>query len=114
MDNQEIFDILKNELLQSKLLCVTASDLSRDEKAITSDKAGTTTDQNTNVLEISGIRTIITDTAGLRKASRKVEKMGIRYAHMVGITEQIMCQGMRADFRKVGIPCTVHCRRAAV
>ena len=31
----------------------------------------------------------------------KVEKMGIRYAHMVGITEQIMCQGMRADFRKV-------------
>jgi leucyl aminopeptidase (aminopeptidase T) len=31
----------------------------------------------------------------------KVEKMGIRYAHMVGITEEIMCQGMRADFRKV-------------
>ena len=51
--------------------------LSRDERAITSDKAGTTTDQNTNVLEISGIRTIITDTAGLRKASRKVEKIGI-------------------------------------
>lgn len=31
----------------------------------------------------------------------KVEKNGIRYAHMVGITEEIMCQGMRADFRKV-------------
>ena len=30
-----------------------------------------------------------------------VESKGIRYAHMVGITEQIMCQGMRADFRKV-------------
>ncbi|MFA5503919.1 MAG: aminopeptidase [Vulcanimicrobiota bacterium] len=31
----------------------------------------------------------------------KIEKLGIRYAHMVGITEQIMCQGMRADFLKV-------------
>lgn len=31
----------------------------------------------------------------------KIEKKGIRYAHMVGITEEIMCQGMRADFRKV-------------
>ncbi|GMU50863.1 MAG: hypothetical protein AMXMBFR33_00090 [Candidatus Xenobia bacterium] len=30
-----------------------------------------------------------------------VERMGLRYAHMVGITESIMCQGMRADFRKV-------------
>jgi len=32
---------------------------------------------------------------------RRVEARGIRYAHMVGITEDIMCQGMRADFRKV-------------
>jgi len=31
----------------------------------------------------------------------KVEANGIRYAHMVGITEEIMTQGMRADFRKV-------------
>ncbi len=31
----------------------------------------------------------------------KIEKNNIRYAHMVGITEEIMCQGMRADFRKV-------------
>ncbi len=31
----------------------------------------------------------------------KIEKNGIRYAHMVGITEEIMCHGMRADFRKV-------------
>ncbi len=30
-----------------------------------------------------------------------VERLGLRYAHMVGITESIMCQGMRADFRKV-------------
>ncbi len=31
----------------------------------------------------------------------RIEELGIRYAHMVGITEDIMCQGMRADFRKV-------------
>ncbi|MCA9795448.1 MAG: aminopeptidase [Candidatus Eremiobacteraeota bacterium] len=31
----------------------------------------------------------------------RIEELGIRYAHMVGITEAIMCQGMRADFRKV-------------
>lgn len=31
----------------------------------------------------------------------KIERRGIRYAHMVGITEEIMRQGMRADFRKV-------------
>ena len=29
------------------------------------------------MLEISGIRTVITDTAGLRNASRKVEKIGV-------------------------------------
>ncbi len=31
----------------------------------------------------------------------KIEKNNIKYAHMVGITEDIMCQGMRADFNKV-------------
>ena len=31
----------------------------------------------------------------------RIEEKGIRYAHMVGITEEIMCQAMRADFRKV-------------
>ena len=51
--------------------------LSREERAITSDKLGTTTDHNSNVLEISGIRTIITDTAGLRNAKREVEKIGV-------------------------------------
>ena len=51
--------------------------LSREDRAITSDEAGTTTDQNSNVLEISGIRTVITDTAGLRNASRNVEKIGV-------------------------------------
>jgi leucyl aminopeptidase (aminopeptidase T) len=30
-----------------------------------------------------------------------VERRGIRYAHMVGVTPQIMQQGMRADYRRV-------------
>lgn len=30
-----------------------------------------------------------------------VEANKVKYAHMVGITEEIMCQGMRADYRKV-------------
>ncbi len=32
---------------------------------------------------------------------RLVERRGIRYAHMVGVTSQIMRQGMRADYRLV-------------
>ena len=32
---------------------------------------------------------------------RRIEALKLRYAHMVGITEDIMCQGMRADFNKV-------------
>lgn len=31
----------------------------------------------------------------------RIEALDIKYAHMVGITERIMCQGMRADFNKV-------------
>ena len=30
-----------------------------------------------------------------------VERRRIRYAHMVGVTPQIMQQGMRADYRQV-------------
>jgi leucyl aminopeptidase (aminopeptidase T) len=30
-----------------------------------------------------------------------VERRRIRYAHMVGVTPQIMCEGMRADYRQV-------------
>lgn len=32
---------------------------------------------------------------------KRIEARKVRYAHMVGITEEIMCQGMRANFRKV-------------
>lgn len=35
------------------------------------------------------------------KFVKAIDSHGIKYAHMVGITEEIMCQGMRADYRKV-------------
>ena len=56
--------------------------LSREEKAITSDEAGTTTDQNFNTLEICGIRVIISDTAGLRNTKRKIEKIGVERTNL--------------------------------
>jgi leucyl aminopeptidase (aminopeptidase T) len=40
-----------------------------------------------------------------------VERRGIRYAHMVGVTPQIMMQGMRADYRLVDRLSTVLCER---
>ncbi|MGM9991322.1 MAG: aminopeptidase [Candidatus Bruticola sp.] len=33
--------------------------------------------------------------------TRAIEANHVKYAHMVGITEDIMCQGMRADYKKV-------------
>jgi aminopeptidase len=40
-----------------------------------------------------------------------VERRGIRYAHMVGVTPQIMMQGMRADYRLVDRLSTRLCER---
>jgi leucyl aminopeptidase (aminopeptidase T) len=40
-----------------------------------------------------------------------VERRGIRYAHMVGVTPQIMQQGMRADYRLVDALCRRLCER---
>src|SRR5437762_3527409 len=40
-----------------------------------------------------------------------VERRGIRYAHMVGVTSQIMRQGMRADYRLVDDLSQCLCRR---
>lgn len=40
-----------------------------------------------------------------------VERRQMRYAHMVGITPQIMRQGMRTDYLKVDALCNVLCRR---
>ena len=40
-----------------------------------------------------------------------VERRRIRYAHMVGVTPQIMCEGMRADYRQVDRLSTQLCER---
>ena len=40
-----------------------------------------------------------------------VEKRRIRYAHMVGVTQEIMQQGMRADYRQVDRLSTELCER---
>jgi aminopeptidase len=42
-----------------------------------------------------------------------VERRGIRYAHMVGVTPQIMQQGMRADYRLVDALSQKLCERMA-
>ena len=52
--------------------------LCQENKAITSSIKGTTRDKNTTQLEIFGLKSSITDTAGLRKAKNLVEKKGIR------------------------------------
>jgi tRNA modification GTPase len=51
--------------------------ISREERAITSNEEGTTTDLNTNVMELAGAKAVFTDTAGLRDALRSIEKKGI-------------------------------------
>tara|TARA_B100000035_G_C20988210_1_gene548881 strand:+ start:58 stop:1446 length:1389 start_codon:yes stop_codon:yes gene_type:complete len=52
--------------------------LCQDNKAITSSIKGTTRDKNTTQLEILGLKTTITDTAGLRKANNLIEKKGVK------------------------------------
>ena len=52
--------------------------LCQENKAITSSVKGTTRDKNTTQLEIFGLKTTITDTAGLRKANNYIEKKGVK------------------------------------
>ena len=47
------------------------------ERAIVTDIAGTTRDTIGEVLEIEGIQVLLTDTAGIRRASDIIEQMGI-------------------------------------
>jgi tRNA modification GTPase len=47
------------------------------ERAIVTDIAGTTRDTIGEVLDINGIRVLLTDTAGIRAASDVIEQMGI-------------------------------------
>ena len=52
--------------------------LCQENKAITSSLKGTTRDKNTSQLEILGLKTTITDTAGLRKTNNYIEKKGVK------------------------------------
>ena len=52
--------------------------LCQENKAITSSIKGTTRDKNTTQLEIFGLKSTITDTAGLRKAKNLIEKKGVK------------------------------------
>jgi len=54
--------------------------LARREAAIVSDEAGTTRDVIEVTLDLGGVPVILSDTAGLREASGKVEREGIRRA----------------------------------
>lgn len=54
--------------------------LARREAAIVTDEPGTTRDLLEVVLDLSGIRVRVTDTAGLREAPGKVEAIGIEKA----------------------------------
>lgn len=51
--------------------------LLNNERAIVTEQAGTTRDVLTETLWIDGIAVTLTDTAGLRDASDKVEKLGV-------------------------------------
>tara|TARA_Y100000589_G_scaffold254170_1_gene242967 strand:+ start:56 stop:1447 length:1392 start_codon:yes stop_codon:yes gene_type:complete len=52
--------------------------LCQENKAITSSIKGTTRDKNTTQLEIFGLKSTVTDTAGLRKAKNLIEKKGVK------------------------------------
>ncbi|PTE07541.1 tRNA uridine-5-carboxymethylaminomethyl(34) synthesis GTPase MnmE [Mesorhizobium helmanticense] len=54
--------------------------LARREAAIVTDEPGTTRDLLEVVLDLSGVRVRVTDTAGLREAPDKVEAIGIEKA----------------------------------
>jgi tRNA modification GTPase len=54
--------------------------LANRDAAIVSDEPGTTRDLVEVVLDLDGIRTIVTDTAGLRERPERVEAMGIERA----------------------------------
>ncbi|MBZ9801882.1 tRNA uridine-5-carboxymethylaminomethyl(34) synthesis GTPase MnmE [Mesorhizobium sp. ES1-6] len=54
--------------------------LARRDAAIVTDEPGTTRDLLEVVLDLGGLRVMLTDTAGLREAPGKVEKIGIEKA----------------------------------
>ena len=52
--------------------------LCQEKKAITSPIKGTTRDKNSSQLEVFGLKTTVTDTAGLRITKDSIEKKGVK------------------------------------
>lgn len=104
MDNQEIFDILKNELLQSKLLCVTASDLSRDEKAFVLGNPGDADSVfpvfNPKIVNYSEDKFLNEETSylfpGLFLKVKRHKEIRCRYTNLKGETNTIKFEGVTA------------------
>jgi tRNA modification GTPase len=55
--------------------------LVRSERAIVTDVPGTTRDTLSELIDISGVPVVVTDTAGLRETSDNVETLGIERTH---------------------------------
>jgi tRNA modification GTPase len=53
------------------------NELVRSERAIVTDKAGTTRDTLTETIDLKGVPLVLTDTAGLRETTDVIESMGI-------------------------------------
>lgn len=53
------------------------NELVRSDRAIVTDKAGTTRDTLTETIDLKGVPLVLTDTAGLRETTDVIESMGI-------------------------------------
>jgi tRNA modification GTPase trmE len=66
--------------------------LSRQEKAIVTDVAGTTRDSISEQIKISGININLTDTAGIRESDDLVESIGIKKSKdLIESAELVIC-----------------------
>ena len=66
--------------------------LSRQEKAIVTDVAGTTRDSISEQIKLSGININLTDTAGIRESDDLVESIGIKKSkELIESAELVIC-----------------------
>ncbi len=58
-------------------------------------------DMESSAVSIFAVQVQTGELTSRRQMTDVVNRRGMRHAHMVNITEEIMCEGMRADFRAV-------------